>query len=436
MASTTRGARLTVSGGTGATRGIDVQSTQGTGTNEGVHVDAVGSNTSGDNFGLYASLTGTSYRAYGVKAVAASGTWTEYGGEFISNGTGNPGQAWGITALVHGGASYSRAVQATSDANATTNFGIDATASGTGSNTFYGVSGTASSTSTAASVYGLYGDAAPSVGNTITSFALGVNGDAICYGTAYGFSDAALKDDIQDVTGALDRVLQLNPKTYTFRTAEFPQLNLSHGHHMGLIAQEVEAVLPDLVRDYHHPERVDSLGNVVSQGVDVKVLDYTALLPLLIAAVREQNGVIVGMQEQLNAAAQTNDRANDLQQQLDELRAQLSACCASGALQGGNAMGLTATEGAVIGDERKLIIRPNPFMEQTTLYFSLEKGGRVQLMANSADGKQLRVLSEAQHEAGQYQFEWNTTDLSPGVYYVTLLLDGEPIVKKAVRVKE
>ena len=55
-------------------------------------------------------------------------------------------------------------------------------------------------------------------------------------------------------------------------------------------------------------------------------------------------------------------------------------------------------------------------------------------MANSADGKQLKVLQEANLAQGSYQYEWNTTDLAPGMYYVTLLLDGEPVVKKAVKV--
>ena len=55
---------------------------------------------------------------------------------------------------------------------------------------------------------------------------------------------------------------------------------------------------------------------------------------------------------------------------------------------------------------------------------------------NSADGKELRMLMQASMEAGQYQFAWNTEALAPGMYYVTLLLDGESVVKKAVRVRE
>ena len=55
-------------------------------------------------------------------------------------------------------------------------------------------------------------------------------------------------------------------------------------------------------------------------------------------------------------------------------------------------------------------------------------------MPNSADGKELRVLHEATLEKGDYQYEWNTAALAPGMYYVTLLVDGQPVVKKAVKV--
>ena len=41
---------------------------------------------------------------------------------------------------------------------------------------------------------------------------------------------------------------------------------------------------------------------------------------------------------------------------------------------------------------------------------------------------------EGQRPAGDHRFEWNTSGLEAGMYYVTLLLDGQPVVKKAVKV--
>lgn len=90
-------------------------------------------------------------------------------------------------------------------------------------------------------------------------------------------------------------------------------------------------------------------------------------------------------------------------------------------------------DGSLNGNE-KLRIQPNPFNESTTVYYTLDRGGRTQLLANSSDGRDLRVLQEANVEAGSYQYQWNTASLAPGMYYVTLLLDGQPVVKKAVKV--
>ena len=80
--------------------------------------------------------------------------------------------------------------------------------------------------------------------------------------------------------------------------------------------------------------------------------------------------------------------------------------------------------------ERLLRIAPNPFTDRTTLYYALERAGRAQLLVNRSDGRDLFVLSDAQREAGAYEVKRDTNALLPGMYYVTLLLDGEPVVKR------
>jgi hypothetical protein len=115
------------------------------------------------------------------------------------------------------------------------------------------------------------------------------------------------------------------------------------------------------------------------------------------------------------------------------LESQLAACCASPALPAdGKAAG--SEQETVQGDARSLLISPNPFSEGTTLTYLLEREGLAQLLVNSADGKHLRSLFEGQRTAGEHRYEWSTVDLSPGVYYVTLLFEGQPLVKKAVKV--
>ena len=209
---------------------------------------------------------------------------------------------------------------------------------------------------------------------------------------------------------------------------------------MGLIAQELEEVLPQLVRTTVIPELTDSMGNILAVEQEYKMVNYIGLIPVLIAGhkeqqvtIEEQQAEIAALTEEVAAAQSAAEEMQELRTRMDQLEQLLAACCQNP--DGGtrdlieNGIGLDDPQG-----NRNLRIQPKPFNEQTTVYYNLERNGRMQLMANSSDGKQLRVLHEAQMEAGQYQYDWQTADLSAGIYYVTLLLDGEPIVKKAVKV--
>ena len=87
------------------------------------------------------------------------------------------------------------------------------------------------------------------INDSSPSFDLDVNGDGNFTGELMAASDIKLKRDIVAIAGATETINQLNPVTYEFRSDEFPDLKLSEGQRWGLIAQEVEAVLPDLVSE-------------------------------------------------------------------------------------------------------------------------------------------------------------------------------------------
>jgi hypothetical protein len=134
------------------------------------------------------------------------------------------------------------------------------------------------------------------------------NGDVYIAGV-YGPSDQKLKKDINDLQGALDLVMKLRPVTYNYKQSEFPSMTLPGGRQYGLIAQEVEAVLPDLVMDNVNPARTDANGNEIAPAVDFKSLSYQELIPVLIKAVQElqeqnnkQDALIRQLTDQLNAA--------------------------------------------------------------------------------------------------------------------------------------
>ncbi|HEY6118343.1 MAG TPA: tail fiber domain-containing protein [Pyrinomonadaceae bacterium] len=62
-------------------------------------------------------------------------------------------------------------------------------------------------------------------------------------------SDARLKRDIRPFPNLLNKVAQLQPVNFFWRTDEFPDRHFGSSESYGLIAQDVEKVLPELVGD-------------------------------------------------------------------------------------------------------------------------------------------------------------------------------------------
>jgi len=99
---------------------------------------------------------------------------------------------------------------------------------------------------------------------------LHVDGNVIAYSTT--ISDERLKEDIKPIEGALDKVGQLSGYTFTYK-ADGKQS-------AGVIAQEVEAVLPSAVTESTLPLKTDD-------DVEYKTVQYDQLHGLLIEAIKE-----------------------------------------------------------------------------------------------------------------------------------------------------
>lgn len=116
-------------------------------------------------------------------------------------------------------------------------------------------------------------------------------------------SDRKLKTDIQSVEGALSIVDQLNVKSYYFDRDKYSFMFLPEGKRYGLIADELEAVLPELVKDTKVPQSVDPKTGE-TQYFEFKSVNYTELIPILTAAIQEQQQQISEMQQQHQAQIQ------------------------------------------------------------------------------------------------------------------------------------
>jgi hypothetical protein len=98
-------------------------------------------------------------------------------------------------------------------------------------------------------------------------------------------SDERYKEGIQDLKNSTDLLASIRPVAYNFRTEEFAEGQFDDKLHYGIIAQELETVLPNLVY-------TDLEG--------YKGINYTELIPLLIKSNQEQQAQIEEQQNQIN----------------------------------------------------------------------------------------------------------------------------------------
>lgn len=147
--------------------------------------------------------------------------------------------------------------------------------------------------------YGIYGAAS---GGT-TNWAGYFNGNVHAAGV-YTSSDRKLKNDIKPLSGAMSIIEQLKPSVYIFKTNEYKQLNLPEGLQYGLIADEVQQVLPGAVKKAVQPAVYENHdehnGKKLSDAVEFNAVNYTEIIPILIGAVKEQQLIIDNLQKQID----------------------------------------------------------------------------------------------------------------------------------------
>ena len=99
---------------------------------------------------------------------------------------------------------------------------------------------------------------------------VGIQGDLFAGGdvVAYASSDERLKDNISNITNALDKVEALKGVSFDWNDKQ----SVYNGHDIGVIAQDVEAVLPELVENRDN---------------GFKAVKYDKLTAVLIEAVKE-----------------------------------------------------------------------------------------------------------------------------------------------------
>jgi hypothetical protein len=156
---------------------------------------------------------------------------------------------------------------------------------------------------------------------TTNGFYAGVFDGNVWTSGSYITSDKNVKKNVGDLSNAMGIINQLKPKNYEYLTdGKYTALNLPQGTHYGLIAQDLEQVLPNLVKEAPRELRLSApedaietasdddpasavtsdqalqappRGKITTETINLKAVNYDELIPIMIKAMQEQQRQIV-----------------------------------------------------------------------------------------------------------------------------------------------
>jgi hypothetical protein len=94
--------------------------------------------------------------------------------------------------------------------------------------------------------------------------------------TAFYSSDIRLKENIQPIPNALEKISKISGNTYDWKEG-YDEIHSHKGNDVGVIAQEVEEILPQIV---------------TNRDNGFKAVQYEKIIPLLIEAIKELSAKI------------------------------------------------------------------------------------------------------------------------------------------------
>lgn len=126
--------------------------------------------------------------------------------------------------------------------------------------------------------------------NYVPSYDVDINGNVRitlqCEATSFNAtSDGRLKENIQPIYDSLSRVIQLNGVDFSWSN------DVNKQKHAGLIAQDVEKVIPEVVST----STCEEIG-----GIGLKSIEYNGIIPYLIESIKTLNDRVKDLESQMN----------------------------------------------------------------------------------------------------------------------------------------
>jgi hypothetical protein len=117
------------------------------------------------------------------------------------------------------------------------------------------------------------------------TYTLYVNGTAYATGGWTG-SDLRFKQNIERIDSPIDKVMNIKGVSFEWKRSEYKDKGFPEGRHYGVVAQDVEQTLPEIVREGPDGE---------------KAVSYTELVPILTEAIKEQQKQIESLRSEVKA---------------------------------------------------------------------------------------------------------------------------------------
>lgn len=220
-------------------------------------------------------------------------------------------------------------------------------------------------------------------------------------------SDRRLKEDIRPIpNGTLEKMMRLRPVSYYFKDDQKKNIKS-----VGYIAQELEKVFPDAVQK-------------TKEKNAYRAVNYTMLGVLSIKAIQELKKEIDAKTVEI---AELEILLTELEQTWQELEPTLASLETNIT---NTSIDLTSVEDKKVSLYQNY---PNPFMDNTIIqYFIPENSQDAVLVLKDGMGQVLNSIPLP--AKGEHQLELSLNDLPNGMYYYTLVIDGESIsTKKMVK---
>lgn len=222
-------------------------------------------------------------------------------------------------------------------------------------------------------------------------------------------SDSTLKEDIQPLNEGLSKIMQLNTYSYYYKD----DTTQNRKREFGILAQEIESILPELVDTSH----------------ELMLVDYNQFIPFLINAIKEQQMQIEMLQQMLIF------QETDLIQLRDEmmvLRADLDRCCEGKIIpyRGDTLINYNDTGNNPVLNEPVLYQNiPNPFNTDTRISYYLPATVQTAyLYIYNLNGTQLKSYTLTLR--GVQAVTVYASELPAGMYLYTLVVDNVIIDSK------